>query len=74
MWAAILAGLQALRAALGFGERVLAAKAKSKDEEAGANRVLAKSNAEAAKVNGDVAKAALATDADTVARLREHGF
>lgn len=74
MWSVILAGLKALSAALGLGERVLAAKAQGKAEEAGANRMLAKGNAEAAKVNENVAKAAVGTDSDTVERLRQHGF
>ena len=74
MLAAILAGLKALGAMFGLGEKLAEAKARAKTEEAGENRILARHNAEAAKVNSNVAEAALSTDADTVDRLRKHGF
>ena len=74
MLAAILAGLKALGSLFGLGEKLVEAKARKLDEQAGEYRIIARNNGQAAETNAAVAKAAISTDADTVNRLRKHGF
>lgn len=75
MLAAITALLKTLSAALGFGEKVVAAKHDEKQREAGRNEIIAGQNAETAKVNEDVAKAAVnSSDRVIIDSLRRGEF
>jgi hypothetical protein len=75
MIAAILAGLKAFATLCGFGEKVTAEIHDHNQRVAGEDGVIAQDNAASAKVNEDVAKAAVsATDAGALDRLRNGKF
>lgn len=74
MWSAITGFFKTISAALGFGEAVVERKNRQDDRKAGADAVRAGDNAEAARVNENVADAALDTDADISKRLRDGNF
>ncbi len=75
MLATITAALKAFAALCGFGEKALAESHDAKQRKAGADAVNAEGNAESARVNENVAKAAVgSSDRTIVDSLRRGEF
>lgn len=69
----IAEAVAALAKLLGVADKVVAMIQASQQRADGKNEILATQNAETAKVNADVAKAAVSTDDDAAAALLKDG-